>query len=202
MSDENNVENVEPNVETKKVNNNKKIITGISILVVAIVLIICIVVAVRPTPEKTAKKFLQYLDKGKFSKAFDLVDVVGAGAWANCNGDYEDFNDYYDDYSDKYEDDDMKDKLDDMIDSTVEGMEDSLGDAEKYGVEIKKIKKAKKVKDAKNLYKVEAKVKVEYQEDEDDDVERDTTTVDIYVFKKGGKYYIVGTDGDDSVGLF
>jgi hypothetical protein len=57
---------------------------------------------------------------------------------------------------------------------------------EDYKVKVKKIKKVEKV--GKNLYKVKAQIKYEY-DDEDG-----TKTVSFYVMKKGLSYYIVGGD--------
>ena len=65
--------------------------------------------------------------------------------------------------------------------------------------DIKKMKSAKKVKDAKNLYKVNTKMKVTVKSD--DDTDRNTTTVDFYVYKVKGKFYIVGMDTKSGDGL-
>ena len=185
--------------EAVKGGATKKIIIGIVALIAVILIIVGIVNVVRPTPEKTVKNFLKGLDSKKASKVVDSMDFIGMYAYSQCDGDYEDFVDTYNDLKEDAEDDedDYKDAIDDFKDT----LEEAFEDMDTLNVEIKKIKSAKKVKDAKNLYKVNAQVKIEVKEDEDDKTERDTSTYDFYVYKKSGNYYVVGIDTKKGDGL-
>lgn len=172
----------------------KKIIIAVVAIIVAILVIVGIVNAVKPTPEKTVKEFLKNLEDKKVSKIVKQIDFYGIDAFYDCDGDYEDFKDEYDSAKDDHED-----EIDDYIDEIKDNLEDELDDIDDIKIEIKKMKKAKKVKDAKNLYRVNAKVKVTVEED--DDKNRETSTIDFYVYKKSGKYYIVGMDTKSGEGL-
>jgi len=177
----------------------KKIVIGVVALVIIIAAIVGIVMLVKPSPEKTVKEFLNAFGNKKASKVIDCYDFIGAAAWAECDGDYEDFVENYKDYKEEMEDD--KDEYDEMVETTKEGLEEEFDEVEKLKVEIKDVKNAKEVKKAKNLYTVKAKVKVEYKDD-DDKTQRDTTTYNFYVYKASGKYKIVGieyVEGDSGV---
>lgn len=180
---------------SSKKSSVKKIVIGVVVLAVIIAIIIGIVNIVKPTPEKAVKNFLKYMGDGKVSKAFDMVDMVGIAAFQECDGDYEDFKDNYEDYKDEYED--AKDEAEDYLDKMVESMEEEIEDYEKFDIEIKKVKSAKKVKGAKNLYKVSAKFKTTVKEDDDSDTEKETNEGDFYVYKVKGKYLIVGVESED-----
>lgn len=170
----------------------KKLIIAIIAIVVVVAAVIGIVNLVKPTPEKTVKEFLKAFGNKKASKVVDCYDFVGASAWAACDGDYEDFADNYKDFKEEFEDE--EEDYNDMIDEAKEGLEESFEEVDKLKIEIKDVKKAKSVKKAKNLYTVKAKVKVEYKLEDEDDTERDTSTYNFYVYKKSGKYYIVGIE--------
>ena len=74
-------------------------------------------------------------------------------------------------------------------------MEEEISEFDKFSFELKEIKSTKKVKDAKNLYKVKAKVKYTIKSEDHYIDRKDTETFEIYVMKNGGKYSIVGLDG-------
>jgi cell division septum initiation protein DivIVA len=143
-----------------------------------------------PTPEKAVKNFIKQMNKGKVSKAFEYVDFVGMGVFDSDNLD--DFVEDYKDAKEDYEED--QDEIDEALEERIEEMEEGIGEYEQFSMELKSIKKAKKVKSAKNLYKVKAKVKVVVKE-EDSSANRNTNDVTFYVYKTGGKYKIVGMEG-------
>jgi len=180
---------------------SKKLIIAVVAIVAIIAVVAGIIFAVRQTPEKAVKTFLKNYENKKASKVVEQMDLVGLTAWVECDGDYEDFSDKYDKYKEKFEDLD-DDEYEEQVESMKEELEDKFEDIDKIKIEIKKIKSAKKVKDAKNLYKVNAKIKISITED--DDTNKSTSTVDFYVYKKSGKFYIIGMDtksGND-LGLF
>ena len=181
----------------EKNGNTKKIIIAVVAIVVVILAIVGIVNAVKPSPEKAVKSFLKNLDSKKIEKAIDQMDFVGMAAFDECEDDYEDFKDNYNDFKDEYEDD--KEETEEYIDEMVEELQDTIDDLDEFNVEIKEVKKARKVKDAKNLYKVRAKIKTIVKSD--DDTERDNSTIDFYVYKVSGKYKIVGMDTESGNGL-
>lgn len=184
-------------VTNGKKSSSKLIITIIAI--VAIIAIVCgIICAVKSSPEKTVKTFLKNIENKKASKIVDQMDIVGLGAWSACYGKYKDFEDKYDEYKEEYDDLD-KDEINEQLDSMKEELEDSFENVDKIKIDVKKMKSAKKVSGTKNLYKVNTKMKVTTKVD--DDKESDTTTVDFYVYKVKGKYYIVGMDTKSGNGL-
>ncbi|MBR2290072.1 MAG: hypothetical protein IJ867_05690 [Clostridia bacterium] len=186
--------------EAVKKSPAKGIIIGMIVLVAIILAIVGIVNAAKPTPEKTVKNFLKAVDGKKAEKIIDNMDFIGWFALASLDEDeYEEFADTYKEY--KEDVDDNEDDYKDMLDEAKENLDDMFEDVDKLNIEVKDMKKAKKVKNAKNLFKVTAKVKVEYKEEDDDKPDRDTSTYDFYVYKKSGKYYIVGIDVQKGDGL-
>lgn len=177
----------------------KKTIITVLIIVVIIAVIVGVVNLIRPTPAKTVKKAIKSLNKGNISEVMDLVDYQGLTAYYSTSDDLEDF---YDEYKDLSDDDDFQDDLEDFneeLDENVEDLEETISDFDKFSFELKEIKSSKKVSKAKNLYKVRAKVKYTIQSDDEDIDLKDTATIDFYVMKKSGKYYIVGIDGASSL---
>lgn len=150
------------------------------------------------SPETVVKEFIKNVEGKKADKIVKQIDMVGIAAWNSCYGDYEDYDDNYEDYQEEYDDLD-KDEVEEYLDSLEEEMQEEFDYIDKIKIEIKKINDAEKVEDTKNLYSVNAKLKVSVTED--DDTETDTTTVDFYLMKKGGKYYIVGMDTISGNGL-
>lgn len=181
-------------MEENKVNNGKvkKIIIAVIVVAVLVAIIFGIVNILKPTPEKTVKKAIKCLNKGDFSGLSQLIDVKGMTAYSNAYGDTDDFKDVYDDINDDW--DDIEDEVEDKFESALETMEDDISNMDAFDVEVKEIKKGKKVSGTK-LYKVKAKLKI--VSTVDDETERDTSTYEIYLMKKDGKYYIVGVDGGD-----
>lgn len=108
--------------------------------------------------------------------------------------DYEDFwteykeylkSDEYEEFKEEYEDE-KEDTLDEMQESFDDMKEELKDDDIKYSMKVKEIKSVKK--EGKNLFKVKAKIEVEYDDEED------SSTMTFYVMKKGTKCYIVGGD--------
>ena len=176
---------------TKKTFPIKKTIITVIVVAIVLALLIGIINSVKPSPEKTVKNFLKLINKGKIAKAYEYVDIVGMEVFSV--NDLEDFVDDYKDFKDDHEDE-IED-AEETMKEYAEEYEEELEDYDEFSVEIKKISKAKKVKKAKNLYKVTAKVKTVVKEDEDDDTDRDTNKIDFYVYKVNGKYKIVGMKG-------
>jgi hypothetical protein len=168
----------------------KKIVIAIVIIAVIIAIISGIVNAVKPTPEKTVKKFIEAIGKGKIEDAYKLVDLKGAYVFDDLY-DYEDFKDEYKDIEDDWEDF-LQEDLEERKEDFIEEFQDEIGDLEDFSVEIKTKKlKSKKVKGSGILYTVKAKIKITYKED-GESAERETGDYVFYVMNKDNKYYVVG----------
>lgn len=186
----------------------KKIIIGILVIAVIVAIIFTIVNIVKPTPEKTVKKFIEYIDNGKFSEAYKLIDLKGMIVFSEYSDkdDYKDFKKDYRDFDDVFGDDweDVEDEVKDSLDSYIDEIEDDMNDLEKFAVEIKtkKLKSKKVSKTDGTLYSVKVKAKVEIKEDEDSDTQRETEDYVFYLMKNKGKYYIVGITGSGELTEF
>ena len=169
----------------------KKIIIAVIAILVIIAIIIGIVKIVKPTPEKTVKEFVKAINKEKASNISKLVDLKGLYTFASLDS-YKDFKDEYKDFDEKWEEieDDAKDQIEEFNDD----FSDKLDEYEEFSVEIKSIKKPRKV--SGNLYSIKAKIKTVVKE-EDEKTDRDTSDYVFYVLKKENKYYLVGITGGD-----
>lgn len=172
------------------VNSNKKnAIIGLVAVVAVILVIILGINLFGSSPEKVLKKYCKYLSKGDFSKAYDLVDFESSYVLASLDEDeYEDFNDELKDFKDSDDYEDFEDDMEDL-DEYIEELEEDFEDFDKFDIELKEVKSSKKVKGTKNLYKVKAKIK--YKIEINDYDSSDTETMEIYMIKKGMKYYLV-----------
>lgn len=205
MEEEVVMENPENNGKGKLV---KKIIMAILIIAIIVAIILVVVNIVKPTPEKTVKKFIEYIDNGKFSEAYKLTDLKGMIIFSEYSNkdDYKDFKKDYRDFDDVFGDswEDVEDDVKDSFDSYIDEIEDDMNDLEKFGVEIKtkKLKSKKVAKTDGTLYSVKVKAKVEIKEDEDSNTERETDDYVFYLMKSKGKYSIVGITGSGELTEF
>ena len=146
-------------------------------------------------PEAVVEEYCEYLSSGKFKKAFDLIDwemylMVDDGY------DYDELEDK-DTYEEFKEDNEYYlDNIDEQIEYAIDEYSEIYEDAKKFEVKVKSIEDAEKVKGTKNVYSVEAKIKINVK-DEYGDENTSTEDCTIYLMKKSGKYYII--DGIDAV---
>ena len=181
-------------MEENKLNSNKKnAIIGLVALVVLVLVVVLGVKLIGPSPAKTVKKFCKYMNDGKVSKAFELVDFESMYVLTELDGDYEDYAEEYKEFKD---DDDAQEEFEEgleYLEEMVESLEEDIGDYDEFAVEVDEIKSTKK--EGKKIWKVKAKVdyKMEY-EDEYIDVD-EKENLEFYVIKKGMKYYVAGGKG-------
>ena len=146
-------------------------------------------------PEAVVEEYCEYLSSGKFKKAFDLIDwemylMVDDGY------DYDELEDK-DTYEEFKEDNEYYlDNIYEQIEYAIDEYSEIYEDAKKFEVKVKSIEDAEKVKGTKNVYSVEAKIKINVK-DEYGDENTSTEDCTIYLMKKSGKYYII--DGIDAV---
>jgi len=184
--------------DTNAIKNNngniKKIVITVIAIIVAILIIMGIVKAVRPTPEKTVKKFVEYMNKGDIESAYKLINIKGAYVFSGLSSsEYKDFKEEYTDLDDS-DWEDIEEMFEEFIEDNSEDLADDISDYEEYLVEFKN-KKLKSTKVGTGLYKVKAKIKTVIKEDSDSKTERDTDDYVFYLMKKENKYYIVGATG-------
>lgn len=199
---EENSNQFEPQAAAPGGSNNtvRKVVKGIIIAVVAILVIVLLINLLVRSPKEAAKGFIKNIYASKSEKAFKYVDYTGYAVIqaylydGNDTDDLEDYDDFWDDYKDALDDSDFDDYVEEMEDYFDENAEDEDDWLEEYmedgSVKVKKVKSSEKI--TSHLYKV--KVVVEYQNEDGDE---SSTTLDIYVMKKGLKSYVVYFDGMD-----
>ncbi|MCI8310318.1 MAG: hypothetical protein HFJ45_09235 [Clostridia bacterium] len=188
--------------EKNNKNSLKKIIIAIIVIAIVAIIITGIVNAVKPTPEKTVKKFIEYIDKGKVSEAYKLVDLKGMVLFPKLDEeDYKEFKDEYKGFDEDWED--IEDDAKEDIDEVIEELEDDIDDFEEFDVEIKTKKlKSRKVGKSGILYSVKVKAKTVIKTDGDAKTQRDTEDYVFYLMKKNKKYYVVGITGSGDLTEF
>lgn len=142
------------------------------------------------TPKEAVEEFLGYIEKGKFSKASDLVD------WTLSYKTYDDG--YYLDYEEiedmssrekrEYEDDNEADI--ESAENYFESYETSIDELDSFKIKVD-IDDAEKVEGTKKIYKVEAEVEMKGKEDRRDDENTKEDTITFYVMKDDGECKII-----------
>lgn len=182
--------------ENNEKNGSKKaLIIGIVVVVIVAIVLFNIFGNTKGKAKGVVKDFVKAMNSLNAKKMMSCVDPYGAQVFSELDEeDYEDFWDEYKDYlkSDDYEDfkeeyeEEKDDQLDDLQDMFDEQKEEIKDDDIDYSVKLKEFKSVKKV--GKNLYKVKAKISMQYDDD------KDSKTMEFYVMKKGLSCYIVGGD--------
>lgn len=126
-----------------------------AVVVVAIVAAVVIFMMMNTgNPEKTMEAYLKAMSSGDSEELLKITDLKGAAAWEKCNGKPEKFEEEYNKISDenakKYEEQ-LK-----SVFSSATSLLKSLGTS--YTMETESIEKP--VELGKNLYRVNAKVKI------------------------------------------
>lgn len=144
----------------------------------------------KSTPESVVKEYFNTISKKEFSKAFKLIDWQGYIMTSEENYNYNEIEDRYEEFAEEYKEE--IEQMQEYIASFSETFAAEYEDYKKFNINVKDVKKSKKVDGTKDIYSVEIKINIEIQENEYDDIEEDTKTYEIYVMKQDSKYYIVG----------
>lgn len=192
MENENNElnQNVENNVEQTQATSTK--INGIvewvkshtKVIAIAAVILVVAIVAVFAIsnltggPEKAVKNYVSALNSGNAKKLIKSMDLKGTLAYIQCSGYWSsDLSKFEEKYA-EIDEDDIEDREEDLEELLEEMQEDKKG----FSMKVVEIKEVKEVEDCKDLYNVEAKIRVKYK-DEEGDTQDTTNTMKFVVYK-------------------
>lgn len=160
--------------------NTKLVLIAIAILV-AVIILIAVISNVTGGPKQAVKNYISAMNSLKSDKILSTMDPKAAIAYYTCYSSSADFSekDFNKAYKDVSNSDvkDFKEAFKDTLDSTLDAIKDY-----DYSYKLVEIKEIKEFENCKNLYTVEAKMRITYKDD-DGDKQDITNTINLIVYK-------------------
>ncbi|MCI8655794.1 MAG: hypothetical protein HFJ48_08090 [Clostridia bacterium] len=160
--------------------NTRLVLIAVAILLVLIILI-AIISNVAGGPKQAVKNYVSAMNKMDANKILSTMDVKASIAYYTCYAQSSDFDesDFKKEYK-KVKNSDVKD-FKESFTSTLDRTLDVLKDND-YSYKLISIKDVEEFKNCKNLYNVEAKIRMRYKDD-DGDKQDITNTINLIVYK-------------------
>ena len=145
-------------------------------ILVAIIVLIAVICGIAGARTRAINQFIKGFNGGNISKVVNSIDFAGTLAWDNLyvynidKFDEEDYKDFKAEYK-KISKDNIKEEKEDIKEYLEDGFEDLKDEYKSFKIKIKKIKDSKKL--GKDLYAIEARVKIvaKPKDKEDDDID-------------------------------
>ena len=160
--------------------NTRLVLIAVAILAVAIILIAIISNAVGG-PKQAVKNYISAMNKMNSNKILSTMDSKAAIAYYACYSESSNFSE--EDFKKAYKEvknsdiKDFKETFKNTLDSSLNLLKDS-----DYSYKLLDIKGVEKLDNCKDLYNVEAKVRIRYKDD-DGDKQDITNTIKLIVYK-------------------
>ena len=163
---------------TNFVKSNTKLVIAVAVIL-AVIILIAVISNVTGGPKQAAKNYISAMNKMNADKILSTMDVKASIAYFACysNSSFteEDFKKAYKEVSNS-DVKDFKETFKKTLDSTLELMKEY-----DYSYKLLEIKDVEESKNCKDLYKVEAKVRITYKDD-DGDKQDVTSTISLISF--------------------
>lgn len=160
--------------------NTRLVLIAVAILLVAIILIAVISNAVGG-PKQAVKNYISAMNKMNSDKILSTMDIKASIAYYACYAKSSNFTekDFKKAYKEVKTSDvkDFKETFKNTLDSSLDLLKDS-----DYSYKLLEIKEIGKLDGCKNLYNVEAKIRIRYKDD-DGDKQDITNTINLIVYK-------------------
>lgn len=192
MENENAQPNQTPNGSNGKINeifstitnfikSNTKTVLIVAAVVIVLILLIAIISNASSGPKQAVKNYISAMNKMSADKILSTMDVKASIAYYTCYSRATDFSEteFKKEYKKVKNSDvkDFKESFKDTMSSSLEALKE--GD---YSLKLLEIKEVEKLENCKNLYNVEAKMRIKYK-DEDGDKQDITNTITLIVYK-------------------
>lgn len=160
--------------------NTRLIVIAVAILI-ALILLIAIISNATSGPKQAVKNYISAMNKMSADKMLSSMDIKASIAYYTCYSRASDFSEteFKKEYK-KVKNSDVKD-FKESFKSTISSSLEALKDGD-YSYKLLEIKEVEKLENCKNLYNVEAKVRIKYK-DEDGDKQDITNTINLIVYK-------------------
>lgn len=159
--------------------NTKLVIIAVAILL-AVIILIAVISNVTGGPKQAAKNYISAMNKMDADKILSTMDVKASIAYFTCysNSSFteKDFQKAYKAVSNS-DIKDFKESFKKTLDSSLEAMKEY-----DYSYKLLEIKDVEESENCKDLYKVEAKVRITYKDD-DGDKQDVTSTISLIAYK-------------------
>lgn len=166
---------------TNFVKSNTRLVIIAVAIVIALILLIAIISNSTSGPKQAVKNYISAMNKMSADKMLSSMDIKASIAYYTCYSRSSDFSEteFKKEYK-KIKNSDVKDFKESFKD-TMEGSLEVLKEGD-YSYKLLEIKEVEKLENCKNLYNVEAKVRMKYK-DEDGDKQDITNTINLIVYK-------------------
>lgn len=166
---------------TNFVKSNTKLVLIAVAVIVVLILLIAIISNATSGPKQAVKNYISAMNKLNSDKIVSSMDIKATLAYTVCYGRSTDFSES--EFKKEYKKIKNSD-AEDLKESTKETLDDAIKllKDKKFSVKLIDIKNVEKLENCKNLYTVEAKVRVNYN-DEDGDKQDITNTINLIVYK-------------------
>ncbi|MCI8700355.1 MAG: hypothetical protein HFJ47_03315 [Clostridia bacterium] len=160
--------------------NTKLVIIAVAILL-AVIILISVISNVTGGPKQATKNYISAMNKMNADKILSTMDIKASIAYIACyssssNFSEEDFKKAYKEVSNS-DVKEFKKAFKETLDSTLDTIKEY-----NYSYKLLEIKDVEESKNCKDLYKVEAKVRITYKDD-DGDKQDITSTINLIAYK-------------------